>query len=100
MFIPDSPHFIGLFLCNGDDRLEHPYVGSYFKKGGRYVCTGKHAEGETVTSRFELLAAYRAFFLYGATRIVAWVIWVHVLQSEPWDLSWGGPYWVEPFEPW
>ena len=47
-----------------------------------------------------LLATYRAFFLYGATRIVTWVIWVHVLQSEPWDLSWGGPYWVEPFEPW
>ena len=62
MFIPDSPHFVGLFLCNGDDRLEHPYVGSYFKKGGRYVCTGKPAEGETVTSRFELLAAYRAYF--------------------------------------
>ena len=62
MFIPDSPHFIGLFLCNGDDRLEHPYVGSYFKKGGRYVCTGKPAEGETVTSRFDLLGAYRAYF--------------------------------------
>jgi hypothetical protein len=47
-----------------------------------------------------LIAVYRAFFLYGATRIVAWVIWVHVVQSEPWDLSWGGPHWVEPFEPW
>ena len=47
-----------------------------------------------------LVAVYRSFFLYGATRIVTWVIWVHVLQSEPWDLSWGGPYWVEPFEPW
>lgn len=47
-----------------------------------------------------LVAVYRAFFLYGATRIIAWVIWVHVVQSEPWDLSWGGPDWVEPFEPW
>lgn len=47
-----------------------------------------------------LVAAYRAFFLYGATRIVAWVIWVHTLQGEPWDLNWGDPYRVDPFEPW
>ena len=26
-FIPDSPYFIALFLCNGDDRVDHPYVG-------------------------------------------------------------------------
>lgn len=62
MFIPDSPFFIGLFLCNGDDRLNHPYVGRYFQKGGRYVCTGQPAEGEMVTSRFDLLNAYRTFF--------------------------------------
>ncbi len=35
MFIPNSPYFVGLFLCHGNDRLNHPYVGAYFKKGGR-----------------------------------------------------------------
>lgn len=46
------------------------------------------------------LAVYRALFFYGATRIVAWTLWVHGVEGSPWDLSWGGPYWVEPFEPW
>ena len=62
MFIPDSPYFVGLFLCSGDDRTAHPYVGSYFKKSGRYVCVDRPAPGEIVTSRFDLLKAYRAYF--------------------------------------
>lgn len=28
MLIPDSPYFVGLFLCSGGDRVKHPYVGS------------------------------------------------------------------------
>ncbi len=47
-----------------------------------------------------LLALYRAFFFYAVCRITAWTIWAHVVQGAPWDLSWGGPYWVAPFEPW
>ncbi len=62
IFIPDSPYFVGLFLCHGDDREDHAYVGKYFQKSGRYVCPDKPAPGETVTSRFDLLAAYRSFF--------------------------------------
>ncbi len=61
-FIPNSPYFVGLFLCSGDDRTNHPYVGSYFKKGGRYVCTDRPSEGKMVTSRFNLLEAYRTYF--------------------------------------
>lgn len=62
MFIPDSPHFVGLFLCDGDDRLNHPYVGSYFKKGGRYVCVARPPPGKMVTTRFNLIKAYRDYF--------------------------------------
>lgn len=62
MFIPDSPYFVGLFLCHGNDRLNHPYIGAYFKKGGRYVCLGRPKTGKLVTSRFELLKAYRSYF--------------------------------------
>lgn len=60
--IPDSPYFIGLFLCSGDDRINHAYVGSYFKKSGRYVCVDRPSAGEIVTSRLDLLEAYRNFF--------------------------------------
>lgn len=59
--IPDSPYFIALYLCR-DDRLNHPYVGNYFKKSGRFVCLDQPKPGETTVSRFDLLSAYRAYF--------------------------------------
>jgi hypothetical protein len=62
LFIPDSPYFVALFLCHGDDRVNHPYVGSYFKKSGRYVCGESPASGQMVTTRFDLMAAYRSYF--------------------------------------
>ncbi len=62
MFIPDSPYFVGLYLCHGDDRIDHPYVGRFFKKGGRYVCGDRPATGEMVTTRFALLESYRTYF--------------------------------------
>jgi len=62
LFIPDSPYFVALFLCHGDDRINHPYVGSYFQKGGRYVCGDNPVEGQLVTTRFNLLEAYRDYF--------------------------------------
>ncbi len=62
IFIPNAPHFVGLFLCHGDDKLNHPYVGKYFQKGGRYVCGDQPEVGQLVTTRFDLLEAYRTFF--------------------------------------
>ncbi len=62
IFIPDTPYFIALFPCHGDDRKNYPYRGRYFKKTGRFVCTDRPGPGETVTSRFELLTGYRTFF--------------------------------------
>ena len=44
-----------------------------------------------------LLIIYRLAFIYGAGRLIAWMIWVHVLHDNPFDLSWGGPYWVTPY---
>ncbi len=60
--IPNSPYFVGLFLCHGDDKVNYPYVGAYFKKGGRYVCLGRPEKGETITTSFDLLEAYREYF--------------------------------------
>ena len=42
-----------------------------------------------------VVAVYRAYFLYGACRIVAWTVWAHAVERSPWDLSWGGPWFVE-----
>ncbi len=60
-----------------------------------------------------LLALYRATFFYGVCRMVAWTTWAHLIanpnivlpngvtrtfDSYPWDLSWGGPWWVTSVE--
>lgn len=45
-------------------------------------------------SEATMLALYRAAFFYGATRLIAWSIWAHVVHSFPLDLRWGGPHWV------
>jgi hypothetical protein len=50
-----------------------------------------------------LLALYRSLFFYGVCRMVAWTTWAHLVaqptiegvgDGHPWDLSWGGPWWV------
>ena len=46
-----------------------------------------------------LLTLYRAAFFYGTTRWIAWTIWAHVIHDYPYDLTWGGPHWVEAGHP-
>jgi membrane-bound metal-dependent hydrolase YbcI (DUF457 family) len=41
-----------------------------------------------------LVAAYRAMFVYGVCRLVAWTVYAHAEQHFHWDLSWSGPSWV------
>lgn len=47
-----------------------------------------------------LLAVYRAWFVYGAARMIAWFLWARLLNPrrgvETVDFSWGGPAWVTP----
>jgi hypothetical protein len=50
-----------------------------------------------------MVALYRATFVYGVARIVAWSTWAHLLAQPvingvrhhgyPYDLSWTGPWW-------
>jgi hypothetical protein len=49
--------------------------------------------------RAGLLALYRAAFFYGTCRWIAWTIWAHVIHHYPYDLSWGGPNWVDAAVP-
>jgi len=46
-----------------------------------------------------LVAIYRAWFVYGAVRVVAWFLWARLLNPrrsvETVDFSWGGPAWVQ-----
>ena len=46
-----------------------------------------------------VLTLYRAMFFYGLARWTAWLIYAHVLNDYPFDLSWGGPHWVDAAQP-
>jgi hypothetical protein len=61
LFVPDSPYFIGLFPCDSD-RIDYPYIGRYFKVGGRYVCTDRTKPGATVTTDFAIADAFQRYF--------------------------------------
>ena len=61
LLIPNSPYFIGLFLCQ-DEKINHPYKGRYYHASGRFVCLGKPAPGEMITSEFDLDSAFRNYF--------------------------------------
>ena len=61
LLIPDSPYFFGLFLCDSD-QVGHPYVGRYFKVGGRFICLQHTTAGATVTSEFALADAFHSIF--------------------------------------
>ena len=56
--IPNAPYFIGFFLGK-EEKAGESYVGKYFKKSGRYVCLGNPKEGETVTSEYNLVEAFK-----------------------------------------
>ena len=61
MFVPDSPYFIGLFLCQTDP-VGRAYQGHYFKAGGRYVCADRTKGGETVVTDFAIDDAFKRYF--------------------------------------
>ena len=66
VLIPNSPYFIGLFLCQ-DEQVNYPYMGRYFHIGGRFVCLGKPQPDESIVSEFNLDEAFRSYFNKGET---------------------------------
>jgi hypothetical protein len=61
ILIPDSPYFIGLFLCESDP-IDEAFTGRYFKAGGRYVCINRATPGQTIISDYAIAAAFTRFF--------------------------------------
>jgi hypothetical protein len=61
ILIPDSPYFIGLFLCQ-NDQVNLPCKGRYFHAGGRFVCLGKPHTNEMIISVFDLDSAFKSYF--------------------------------------
>ena len=73
-------------------------TGAYFDK---YIfpVDGSWSWANRIIPRVGLLALYRAAFFYGTCRWIAWTIWAHGLHDYPYDLTWGGPHWVDAATP-
>ncbi|MFO0792708.1 MAG: hypothetical protein U0586_01455 [Candidatus Brocadiaceae bacterium] len=59
--LPRSPYFISLFLSE-NDKINVPYYGKYYRKGGRFVCLGNPEPHETVISEFDLIKVFQTYF--------------------------------------
>jgi len=59
--VPDSPYFIGLYLCDSDP-VGQAFQGRYFKAGGRYVCVDHASIGREVVTDFPIADAFKQYF--------------------------------------
>ena len=59
--VPDSPYFIGLYLCDSDP-VGQAFTGRYFKAGGRYVCIDHATIGKEVVTDYAISDAFKQFF--------------------------------------
>jgi hypothetical protein len=73
LLIPDSPFFIGLFLCH-EGSVSKAHIGRYFQKGGRYICLDQPKEGELIVSEFDLASAFKQYFDLDAVSAVSGII--------------------------
>ena len=63
LFVPDSPYFIGFFLCqDGSDTVEKANVGHHYSKTGRYICVDHPGPNETVVTELDLGEEFRKSF--------------------------------------
>jgi hypothetical protein len=67
----------------------------------RYVAPADRFWGwaGTLLPGLVLLTLYRTAFFYGTSRWIAWSIWAHAVKGYPYDLTWGGPHWVQAAHP-
>jgi len=61
ILIPDSPYFMGLFLCESGS-INVPYKGRYFHAGGRYVCVDRPARDVPVTTEIAIAELFTRVF--------------------------------------
>jgi hypothetical protein len=59
--VPDSPYFIGLFLCDSDP-IGEGFQGQYFKAGGRYICIDRAPKGKEITTEFKIAETFKLMF--------------------------------------
>src|SRR5215472_10057976 len=61
VFIPNSPYFLGLFLCE-TDATNKPFKGRFHHTSGRFICVKRPKLGATVVTDFPIADTFRRVF--------------------------------------
>ena len=61
LFIPDSPYFIALYLCESE-ATNQPFTGRYHHASGRFVCVDRPSPGASVTTDFPIAETFTRIF--------------------------------------
>lgn len=61
LFIPDSPYFLALYLCE-NEATNKPFRGRYHQASGRFICVDRPTVGATVTTEFPLAETFKRVF--------------------------------------
>lgn len=64
IYLPDSPYFVGMFLCQ-DDLVRTPYIGKSYRDTGRFICLDRPERGSIIVSSFDVESAYLNWFSTG-----------------------------------
>jgi len=61
LFIPDSPYFLALYLCE-TEATNKPFTGRYHQASGRFICVERPQLGATVATDFPIADTFRRVF--------------------------------------
>jgi hypothetical protein len=61
LFIPDSPYFLALYLCE-NEATNTPFRGRYHHASGRFICVDHPPLGATVTTDFPIAETFKRVF--------------------------------------
>ena len=61
LFIPDSPYFLALYLCESE-ATNTPFRGRYHHASGRFICVDRPKLGATVATDFPLAETFKRVF--------------------------------------
>jgi hypothetical protein len=61
LFIPDSPYFLALYLCESE-ALNTPFRGRYHHASGRFICVDRPQPGAAVVTDFPLADTFKHVF--------------------------------------
>jgi hypothetical protein len=61
LFIPDSPYFLALYLCESE-ATNKPFRGRYHQASGRFICVDRPPLGATVTTDFPIAETFKRVF--------------------------------------